>query len=165
MEQPQQITLLKQAAFELAIIGISQHYNMDNESLTIDDVTLPVRLFNCSDPEDMEFGRELIHCLHSLASFRLNNTEIALLSAIVLMTSSDSQKDFVLKIQQCLYTEFSARFEETPQALLNRLLSLVSGLNELSRRHILCLNRFQNAGRNQVELPPLYKELFSYEAT
>jgi hypothetical protein len=154
---------LKQSAFELAIVGISQHYNMDNETLTVDDVTLPIKCFNCADPEDMDFGRELIQCLHLLASFRLNSTEIALLSAIVLMNSSESQKDFVLKTQQCLYTEFSGRFEESPQLLLNRLLNLVERLNDLSRRHILCLNRFQNNGRNPVDLPPLYKELFSYD--
>ncbi|KAI6182358.1 putative nuclear hormone receptor HR3 [Aphelenchoides bicaudatus] len=163
VEQSQQITLLKQSAFELAIIGISQHYNMANETLTVDDVALPIKCFSCADLEDMEFGRELIQCIHLLASFHLNNTEIALLSAIVLMNSSETQKDFVLKTQQCLYTEFSARFEESPQALLNRLLSLVGRLNELSRRHILCLNRFQSGGHHQVDLPPLYKELFSYD--
>jgi hypothetical protein len=157
---------LKRAAFELAILAISQHYNMENDTLTIDDVTLPIQLFNCSDPNDMEFGRELIQCIHSLAAFRLNNREIALLSAIVLMDSSDSQQDFVIKVREHLYAEFASRFEETPLALYNRLWNLVNRLRGLSRRHIVCLSNFERSVPEHVvqELPPLYKELFSYDA-
>lgn len=122
-------------------------------------------MFNCSDLNDMEFGRELIQCIHALASFRLNNREIALLSAIVLMDSSDTQQDFVNKVRECLYTEFATRFDELPLTLYNRLWSLVTRLRELSRRHIICLNRFQRTVPEHVsqDLPPLYKELFSYD--
>jgi hypothetical protein len=139
---------------------------MDNETLTIDDVTLPIQLFNCSDSNDMEFGRELIQCIHALSTFRLNNREIALLSAIVLMDSSDSQQDFVLKVREYLYAEFALRFEEGPLLLFNRLWTLITRLRELSRRHVMCLSRFQRTVTKDAtqELPPLYKELFSYDA-
>ena len=130
------------------------------------DVTLTVDFFRCEDARDQQFGSELIACLRTLADFQLSSAEVSLLSAIVLMDSSDTQQDFVTKVRETLYAEFAARFDEPPLQLFGRLWQQVTRLRDLSRQHIICLTRFQHTVSAPVckHLPPLYKELFSHES-
>ncbi|KAI6232949.1 putative nuclear hormone receptor HR3 [Aphelenchoides fujianensis] len=158
-----QVNLLKRSAFELAVIAMSMHYNVENRTLTVDDVHLPIDSFNCHDATDQKFGQELLHCIETLATFRLNSAEVALLSAIVLM--GDTQQEFVEKMREALYSEFAARFEEGPFPLFKRLWDQVIRLRDVGKQHLVALTRFQHTVPEELaqELPPLYVECFSHE--
>ncbi|KAI6208119.1 putative nuclear hormone receptor HR3 [Aphelenchoides besseyi] len=164
IEQPEQINLLKRAAFELAIIAMSLHYNLENRTLMIDDVTLPIQYFSCNDSMDHDFGFNMIGCIEALTAFQLTIREVALLSALVLM--GDTQPEFSDKMREAILSEFAARSEEGPISIYKRLWEQVPRLRDLARQHLVVLTRFQHTVSEPLlaqNLPPLYKELFSHE--
>lgn len=56
LNQEVQIGLLKSHTFELAMIAMSQHYNVDSYSVTVDNVILPVSILCMSDTAEAAFA-------------------------------------------------------------------------------------------------------------
>ncbi|KAI1722415.1 zinc finger, c4 type (two domains) domain-containing protein [Ditylenchus destructor] len=165
LNQNDQIVLLKRSSFELALVTMAQHYNLENHSLNVSSLMVPVSLFCCQDPSEASFGREVINCLHLLALFRLTPTETALFSAYVLLESSDVEQLFVAQLKNCLVAQLAPRCPDVDD-LMHRLLGVLPRLRDLSRVHVACLARFRHsfAGSSPpVKLPALYSELFSTE--
>uniref|UniRef100_A0A915BD95 NR LBD domain-containing protein n=3 Tax=Ascarididae TaxID=6250 RepID=A0A915BD95_PARUN len=55
LSQEEQISLLKGGVFELAIIVIAQHYNVETTSIVIDTEIIPATIFRSSDHAEMQF--------------------------------------------------------------------------------------------------------------
>lgn len=164
LSQNDQIVLLKRSTFELAVIAMAQHYDPERHTLSVNNLVLPITLFQCQDQSETAFAREVISCLHILASFRLATTETALFSAFVLLETSDSEHLFVNQLKNCLAAQLSPRFNDADD-VLHRLLGILPRLRDLSRLHVACLARFRHSvsDASTIELPPLYSELFSTE--
>uniref|UniRef100_A0A915EK04 Nuclear hormone receptor HR3 n=1 Tax=Ditylenchus dipsaci TaxID=166011 RepID=A0A915EK04_9BILA len=165
LTQNDQIVLLKRSTFELSIIAMAQQYNLETHSLNVNNLILPVSLISCQDPREASFAREVITCLHMIASFQLSTTETALLSAFVLLETSDVEQLFVNQLKNCLAAQLSPRFGDADD-VLHRLLGVLPRLRDLSRIHVVCLARFKQSvsdTASALELPPLYSELFSTE--
>uniref|UniRef100_A0A1I7SAA5 Nuclear hormone receptor HR3 n=1 Tax=Bursaphelenchus xylophilus TaxID=6326 RepID=A0A1I7SAA5_BURXY len=164
IDQSTQIEILKNVAFEVAVVMAPHLMELDNNgTIIIGDVRLPLSYFACIDDMDYNFGLSLIHHLQELALFNLTNQEVALLSAAILMQSADCQHEFVEKLKEHLKQHISTRavIEENTGDMFGRLWNFVSQIGNLKRQHSECLHRFLN--QNQAfyeELPPLYKELF-----
>lgn len=114
--------MLKRSSFELAIVTMAQHYNIDRHTLCVDNVLMPVSLFCCQDPSEASFGQEVISCLHLLASFRLTTTETALLSAYILLETCDVEQLFVAQLKNCLVAQLAPRYSNVND-VMQRLLS------------------------------------------
>lgn len=71
LSQEEQISLLKGGVFELAIIVIAQHYNVETTSIVIDTEIIPATIFRSSDHAEMQFIIAVrfvlfYNCFHSL---------------------------------------------------------------------------------------------------
>lgn len=86
LQQDDQIMLLKGGAFELAVIRMSQLYDLSTDSILFAGIYLPVYVFNSDDPTEQRFIQEIFHIVRELASYCLTDTEVALYSAMVLMS-------------------------------------------------------------------------------
>jgi len=164
LSQTDQIILLKRSTFEMAVIAVAPHYNMETNVLTLNNQLFPVTFFSSQDPGEAAFGNELITCLRMLAAFQLTTTEIALLSGYVLLKASEDEQLFVSQLKHCLAAQLSTRYSDVDEAM-HRLFDILPRLRDLSKLHVMCLSRFREAlpENFSVELPPLYSELFSTE--
>lgn len=161
MAQPDQITLLKKTIFKLAIIGISQ--NISGTHKHSDSITMLANA--CKDEYDAQFLKQMIHSLNSLASLNLNDTEMALIDAVVLISGSDGENErrFVRQLRNCLAAQLS-RFSG-PEDVMQRVFAILDQLKQLDHLHKDCLKRFKSSLPNPASLglPELYSELFSPE--
>ncbi len=75
-------------AFELAVIRMSQLFDLSNDSILYAGVYLPVYFFQSDDPTETTFIQDIFTFVKDLATYSLTDTEIALYSAMVLMSPS-----------------------------------------------------------------------------
>ncbi|VDD91464.1 unnamed protein product, partial [Enterobius vermicularis] len=152
--QEEQITLLKGGVFELATIVVSQFYDIDSQSLILNREIIPITVFQPNDQAEMQFVLAMHSCIHEFAQLRLTSTELALLSAWILLERSSSGTYLVEQLRNCLQERL----------VINTLVELIARLRLLAQDHIQLLARLASIYPQVFErgtLPELYKELFT----
>ncbi|CAD5206445.1 unnamed protein product [Bursaphelenchus okinawaensis] len=165
IDQNMQIAILKNVAFEVALVMAPHMMSLDDneDSIIVDDVRLPLSFFQCVDSLDNDFGTSLINHLRELASFHLTNQEVGLLAAAILMKSADCQHEFVEQLKDHLKQHLSSRaiVEDNTVDVFGRLWSFVNQLSNLKHQHHECLHRLLHENQSFCDkLSPLYRELF-----
>uniref|UniRef100_A0A158R4H4 Nuclear receptor domain-containing protein n=1 Tax=Syphacia muris TaxID=451379 RepID=A0A158R4H4_9BILA len=163
--QEEQITLLKSGVFELATIIVSQFYNIETQSLVLNREIIPITLFQPSDPAEMQFILSMHSCIHEFAQLHLTPTELALLSAWILLDRSSSGTYLVEQLRNCLQERLASRAQPIDAVnVMNTLIELIGRLRILAQDHIQLLARLTSIYPQVSEqgmLPELYKELFT----
>jgi hypothetical protein len=169
-------------AFELALIRASQLYSPESDSIIMDQVRVPCRLFAAADdPEEKRLIAQAFGAVRSLTGTYLNDTQVAVYSAMVLMnprtlggrksscTNVCAERPGIKsvsvvtelrdRINECLTTELHHTHPHTVDApaALHRL---EATLHQVAQLHVHVLARFR-ANNQTLLLPALYTELFS----
>jgi len=87
LSQDDQIVLLKTGSFELAVIRMSRYYNVSRNLVLFGDALLPVDAFDTPDPTENRLVKTVFEFAKGLAELKLNDTQLALYSAYVLLSS------------------------------------------------------------------------------
>lgn len=138
MIQDCQIVMIKNSTFQLALIAMSRNFNVETHTFDLHTHSLPVMqlIESCEDTEDRAFAQECVNCMHALASFRLTNDEIAMLSLFVLMGSTEDVH--LIKIESD--TKQSVRLHV--RQYVDRVSQCLSSL--LASRHLIMDSRNNN---------------------
>ncbi|VDP06163.1 unnamed protein product [Soboliphyme baturini] len=167
LQQDDQIMLLKGGAFEVALIRMSSLYDFTNDSILYGGVYVPVQFFVSEDQMEQRFIHNIFSLVRELSSYCLTEAEVALFSAVVLMSPGRSgirNQSGIREMHElffdCLITELRTN-HAVDITLMPRLTSILSTLQELAAQHIVVLAKFKKLAL--VELPPLYKELFTID--
>jgi len=137
---------------------------MEQSRVLVGENYLPVYLLSCSsDPVEQRFMVDLHTVVHELSLHCLSDNETALFSAMVLLTpvaaNGPEPGDTYSQLEQCLQAELAVNHPSDPM-LISRLHNLVPSLRLLAQQHMTILAHFKKTCPG-VELPALYKELFS----
>lgn len=168
LSQDDQIMLLKAGSFELSLIRCCRVYDSTKDSVIFGNTILPLNVFDGFNDEETHLRDSIFELVKILLSFNLNEPEIALYSALILIRPDRPGLKELLDIQK-LYEKIlgSLKAEITKthadnQDVLNKLMQIAWTLRSLSAQHIVLLNKFKVSAPD-IEFPPLHKELFSVE--
>jgi hypothetical protein len=186
--QDDQISLLKSGSYGIMLLYAAQAYLPErncfiyNQQLLNIDTLLSAALQQQQqllDDDEKYFIQENLEFIRQLKQFNLSNTETAILSAIILFNSDNSNLNDSKSI---LYT--NQRFVEllrmdiennrsqsqtTPissiekEQLIQQLLNLVNvNVRRLNQSHFELIKSFK-IKNPQIEFPPLHRELFNVD--
>ncbi|ELU11015.1 hypothetical protein CAPTEDRAFT_176212 [Capitella teleta] len=167
--QDDQIMLLKGGSFEVALLRLCHAFDVDSDSVIFGTAYIPLDVFRNLNEDEKLLMRNIFEFARGLITFKLNETEIALLSAMVLMNPRRvGVKDAPIiqklgeRIEAALKVQFQCNHPELGDQLSLHLSEKLPLLQLLSARHIDILNKFKQ-GNPGVLFPALHKELFSQE--
>uniref|UniRef100_A0A5S6QDB1 Nuclear hormone receptor HR3 n=1 Tax=Trichuris muris TaxID=70415 RepID=A0A5S6QDB1_TRIMR len=167
LQQDDQIMLLKGGAFEVAVIRMSSLYDLNMDTVLYGNVYIPTAFFCSDDAVEQQFVLNIFALVRELASMFLTETEVGLYSALVLMCPGRAGLRNQLEVREmhdlfydCLANEIRTTHPNDP-TLLQRLTSCMNTLQDLAVQHVNVLSKFKKLAL--VELPALYKELFSVD--
>lgn len=163
IEQQDQIHILKNGAFELALLITASNYDLHTDRITVNDVSIPLSSFECLDESESILGHSITNNIRELAMFSLSTSEKALLAATIIMEPAACQQKLVEKIRMHLKQQLISRpaDDEANTDLYGRLFNFVEHLGESRNLHLKCLKRFRSEMPEVVaQMPPLYRELF-----
>ncbi|KAI5729965.1 hypothetical protein M8J76_008483 [Diaphorina citri] len=162
LSQDDQLILIKMGFFELWI-GYVSRLTTDS-SLTFSDGMYVTRQ-QLEVMYDSEFVSTLINFTSSFNSLALNDTEIGLFSAVVLLTPDRSGITDIKTIEQhqdrlmdALKLQISSNHSTEPAVLPGVLVKLVE-LKNIGIKHSAHLDWFRE-NWNKLRLPPLFAEIF-----
>ena len=168
LSQDDQIMLLKAGSFELALIRSCRVYDSSKNSVIFGNTILPLNVFDAFNEEETHLRDSIFELVKILLSFNLNESEIALYSALILIRPDRPGLKELVDIQK-LYEKILASLKAEiikthadNQDVLNKLMQIAWTLRNLSAQHIVLLNKFKLSAPD-IEFPPLHKELFSVE--
>ncbi|XP_064645719.1 probable nuclear hormone receptor HR3 isoform X6 [Lineus longissimus] len=166
--QDDQIMLLKAGSFEIALLRLSRAYDVVNESVLFGHTFLPLDTFNNLTDDEMNLRHSIFQFARDIMTYKLTEQEIALLSAIVLLSPErPGVKDItqVQKIQERVMSAFKIEIGKNHpenESISTELVSKIPQLHMLSAQHINVLSKFKKTAPS-IEFPALHKELFSAE--
>ncbi|XP_041356362.1 probable nuclear hormone receptor HR3 isoform X2 [Gigantopelta aegis] len=170
LSQDDQIMLLKAGSFELALLQACRVYDSETGSIVFGNSYIPLDAFSLLNDEEKILMHSIFEFVKLMQKFNMSESELALLSALILISSDrPGLKDTVDiqklhdKILSALKMEIGANHSEDSQILL-KLLQHTPVLRTLSLHHIRVLNRFRESAPD-IEFPALHKELFSVESS
>ena len=170
--QDDQISLLKDGTYGVMLLYLTQSYVPEKNAFLYNNSLISVDLFirgsQCLDENEKYFIQDNIDLIRQLKQLNLSDSELALISAIILFNADN--KD--LNDQKLIY-QFNQRFIEilrldidnnrNDQQLLQQILSLLNRfVRPLTRTHFELLTNFK-LKYPLIEFPPLHKELFNVE--
>lgn len=168
LSQDDQIVLLKAACFELCLLRMTRYYDTESNCVLYGDVLVPADAFFTSDAAEIKFVTSVFDFVRFLAGLQLDDTQLALYCALVLVSPERAGLKCVAEIervsnalQKCL--RFETLREQPIKGdvnLIDHLLSQQSILRNLSRCHLEALRALRMSCPD-IDLPPLHKELFS----
>ncbi|XP_030765678.1 ecdysone-induced protein 78C isoform X2 [Sitophilus oryzae] len=160
--QDDQLILIKLGFFEVWLTHVAKLTN--NQQLVFDDGTLVTKQ-QLETMYDSEFTTSVIHFANSFNALGLNDTEVGLFSAAVLLTADRPGVTDVKTIEQhqdklieALKVQVNRTHATEPQVLSNLLLKLPE-LRNLGTKHNAHLDWFR-ANWRKLALPPLFAEIF-----
>jgi len=173
LSQDDQIVLLKTGSFELAVIRMSRYYNVSRNLVLFGDALLPVDAFDTPDPTENRLVKTVFEFAKGLAELKLNDTQLALYSAYVLLSSdrlglrgTSEIRRLGEAVRQALSLELS-RTHRMPLkgdvSVVDWLVTKLPVLREISGLHMEALARFRRSTPH-LEFPALHKELFSVDS-
>ncbi|VDM53523.1 unnamed protein product [Angiostrongylus costaricensis] len=159
--QEEQIHLLKGGVFELAIVELSSRYSPETQTLSMDNIVLPLHNLNITDQIEVRFVQELHQCLHDLAICQLTSSEVALLCAVLLLEPASTEQATCERLRSVLAQSLAARVGNDAQ----RVWDTLPRLKQTAHLHLILLGqlRVQFPSETEAGLPALYKELFSID--
>ncbi|KRY53367.1 putative nuclear hormone receptor HR3 [Trichinella britovi] len=167
LQQDDQIMLLKGGAFEVSLIRMSTLYDITADCVLYGGIYMPVTFFCSEDAAEQQFIVNVFNLVRELAACFLTESEIALYSALVLMSpgrngirNQTSIREMHELFFDCLAHEIRNN-HPNDLTLMPRLTSYLTTLQEVASQHVAVLAKFKKV--SMVELPALYKELFSVD--
>ncbi|VDM67528.1 unnamed protein product [Strongylus vulgaris] len=138
--------------FELAIVELSSRYSPETQTLSMDNIVLPLHNLNITDQ---------IECLHDLAVCQLTSSEVALLCAVLLLEPASTEQATCERLRTVLAQSLAARVGSDAQ----RVWDTLPRLKQTAHLHLILLGqlRAQFPVETEAGLPALYKELFSID--
>ncbi|KIH64651.1 zinc finger, C4 type [Ancylostoma duodenale] len=185
--QEEQIHLLKGGVFELAVVELSSRYSPETQTLSMDNIVLPLHNLTITDQIEatlnsvihrvlirfsllivekttvvlVRFVQEFHQCLHDLAVCQLTSSEVALLCAILLLEPASTEQATCERLRSVLAQSLAARVGSDAQ----RVWDTLPRLKQTAHLHLILLGqlRAQFPAETEAGLPALYKELFSID--
>ncbi|VDO39019.1 unnamed protein product [Haemonchus placei] len=166
--QEEQIHLLKEfkylysgGVFELAIVELSSRYSPETQTLSMDNIVLPLHNLNITDQIEVRFVQEFHQCLHDLAVCQMTSSEVALLCAVLLLEPASTEQATCERLRSVLAQSLAARVGSDAQ----RVWDTLPRLKQTAHLHLILLGqlRAQFPAETEAGLPALYKELFSID--
>ncbi|VDL74895.1 unnamed protein product [Nippostrongylus brasiliensis] len=184
--QEEQIHLLKGGVFELAIVELSSRYSPETQTLSMDNIVLPLHNLNITDQIEaillypveeklpyslrllmlllsvqVRFVQEFHQCLHDLAVCQMTSSEVALLCAVLLLEPASTEQATCERLRGVLAQSLAARVGNDAQ----RVWDTLPRLKQTAHLHLILLGqlRAQFPAETEAGLPALYKELFSID--
>lgn len=159
--QEEQIHLLKGGVFELAIVELSSRYSPETQTLSMDNIVLPLHNLNITDQIEVRFVQEFHQCLHDLAVCQMTSSEVALLCSVLLLEPASSEQATCERLRGVLAQSLAARVGSDAQ----RVWDTLPRLKQTAHLHLILLGqlRAQFPAETEAGLPALYKELFSID--
>ncbi|XP_022915381.1 probable nuclear hormone receptor HR3 isoform X3 [Onthophagus taurus] len=177
LPQDDQIVLLKTGSFELAIIRMARCIDLSQNCVLYGDTMLPQEAFFTSDTAEMKLVSCVFEMARSIAELKLTESELALYSAYVLLSTdvfSDRlglkcDDDGITKLRQAVTRALKHELDRNHSPLkgdvtvCDALLSKIPSLRELNMLHMDALGKLRRSAPH-LEFPALHKELFSGES-
>lgn len=159
--QEEQIHLLKGGVFELAVVELSSRYSPETQTLSMDNIVLPLHNLNITDQIEVRFIQEFHQCLHDLAICQLTSSEVGLLCAVLLLEPASTEQATCERLRNVLAQSLAARVGNDAQ----RVWDTLPRLKQTAHLHLILLGqlRVQFPSETEAGLPALYKELFSID--
>ncbi|XP_022247854.1 ecdysone-induced protein 78C-like isoform X2 [Limulus polyphemus] len=164
LTQDDQLILIKLGFFEVWLVHIARMINTFENSVTFSDGSYISRQ-QMEIMFDNEFVSSVFHFAMNLNNLQLNDTEIGLFSAAVLMTSErvgiydnksiDQQQE---KLMEALKLQVGRNHPNEPH-LFPTLMMKLPELHSLGGKHMEHLEWFR-ANWTRLKLPPLFAEIF-----
>lgn len=197
LQQDDQITLLKSGSYSIALLYAAQCFSPDSnsfymanhKSLNIQHILSELQMLASASPskkpsssslsldeQEVSFVQQNVEFIRQLREFQLSQSELALLSAIILFNHENpalndhkavycAQQRFIEILRQDIENN---RNQQNPsslekQQIIQQLLNLVSvNLRHLSNLHFELIKSFK-IKNPQIEFPPLHRELFNVD--
>lgn len=173
LSQDDQIVLLKAGSFELALLRMSRYYDPSQGLVLYGDALLPMEAFFTTDTTEMKLVTLAFELAQTVAQLKLSETELALYSAVVLLSSDRSGLKGLGEISRlsqavlrALRTELERNHSQPIKGdvtVCDTLLAKIPTLRELSMLHMEALAKFKRSTPH-IEFPALHKELFSVDS-
>ncbi|XP_072160900.1 probable nuclear hormone receptor HR3 [Bemisia tabaci] len=172
LSQDDQIVLLKAGSFELAVIRMSRYYDLSQNCVLYADTLLPQDAFYTQDTLEMKLVNLAFEVARSIAELKLTETELALYSAVVLLSHDRPGLKGLAEISRLGQAVSKALRLELDRnhgpikgdvTVYDALLAKVPSLRELSMLHMEALAKFKRSAPH-LEFPALHKELFSVDS-
>ncbi|XP_071053430.1 probable nuclear hormone receptor HR3 isoform X9 [Onthophagus taurus] len=173
LPQDDQIVLLKTGSFELAIIRMARCIDLSQNCVLYGDTMLPQEAFFTSDTAEMKLVSCVFEMARSIAELKLTESELALYSAYVLLSTDrlglKCDDDGITKLRQAVTRALKHELDRNHSPLkgdvtvCDALLSKIPSLRELNMLHMDALGKLRRSAPH-LEFPALHKELFSGES-
>ncbi|XP_064596042.1 probable nuclear hormone receptor HR3 isoform X2 [Liolophura sinensis] len=170
LSQDDQIMLLKAGSFELALIRLVQAYDAPSNSVIFGNSFVPLDAFTSLNEEERRLMDSIFIFAKEMQMLELTETELALLSALILITGDRPGLKEVVDIQKLRDKITSSLKMEIGlnhpgnEELVTKVLHQIPIMRGLSLQHVSVLNKFKQT-EPDMEFPALHKELFSIEGT
>ncbi|KAF6203733.1 hypothetical protein GE061_002067 [Apolygus lucorum] len=173
LSQDDQIVLLKAGSFELAILRMSRYFDLSSGCVLYGDTMLPQDAFYTTDTAEMKLVMLAFEVARSVAELKLTETELALYSAYVLLSSDrPGLKGLgeIGRLGQAVLRALRIELDKNHTlpikgdvTVCDALLTKIPTLRELSMLHMEALGKFKRSTPH-LEFPALHKELFSVDS-
>ncbi|XP_063420843.1 probable nuclear hormone receptor HR3 [Mytilus trossulus] len=161
-----QILLLKNGVFEALLILCSKVYDPVGKKVIFGGKLLSMCAFTSLNNEEQEFLKEVFESVERLICQSLNDTEMALLLALVLtqpdlhgLMDVEGVKKLHIVIRNSLHFEI-CKSHSSKRESMNKLFEITKELRKLNTKHATLLYKFSLSVPN-FQFPPIYKEVFS----
>lgn len=173
LSQDDQIVLLKAGSFELAILRMSRYYDLSQNCVLYGDMLISQDAFygQSSSSLEMKLILLLFEVVRGIAELKMTETELALYSAVVLLSPDRSGIKDILGISR-LHRAITKLLQNEVDKMhspikgdvtvYTALLTKSAILRQLSTLHMETLSNFKRICPH-VEFPALHKELFSVD--
>jgi len=171
--QDDQIVLLKAGSFELCCLRMSRYYDLStNQVLFGENGLMPMDAFLTSDTTEMKLVTQAFELAKSVAEMKLTEGELALFSALALLSPDrvglKSVPD-IRRLNQAIAKALQLELMKTHTgpfkgnvSYYDSLISRLPALRELSQLHLEALTKFRRSSPH-LDFPALHKELFSVD--
>lgn len=170
LSQDDQIMLLKAGSFELALLQACRVFDPNTNRVIFGNHFLPLDAFTSLNDDEQTLMNRIFAFIKSVQLMAITETEMALLSALILLSADrpgvKEQRDIQKlheKILSALKMEIGSNHSDG-QDVLTKFVRQALVLRDLSSHHIHILNRFKESAPD-VDFPALHKELFSVDTS
>ncbi|XP_049844615.1 probable nuclear hormone receptor HR3 isoform X2 [Schistocerca gregaria] len=173
LSQDDQIVLLKAGSFELAVLRMSRYYDLSQNSVLYSDTMLPQDAFYTNETAEMKLVTCVFEFAKSVAELKLTETELALYSACILLSTDRPGLKGLAEISRLSQAVLRALRLELDRnhavpikgdvTVCDAMLAKIATLRELSMLHMDALAKFKRSTPH-LEFPALHKELFSVDS-
>nr|BAP76394.1 hormone receptor HR3 [Thermobia domestica] len=173
LSQDDQIVLLKAGSFELAVLRMSRYFDLTQNAVLYGDTMLPQDAFFTTETTEVKLVTNVFEYAKSLAELKLTETELALYSAVVLLSADRPGLKGTAEIGRLGQAVLRALRLELDRnhrmpikgdvSVSDALLAKIPAFRELSILHMDALGKFKRSTPH-LEFPALHKELFSVDS-